>query len=566
MIKSTNIENKILLVLLPFWDPLIPPAGISCLKSFLLDKGYNVKTVDANVNDSLKGIYHDYFNVLKSHVPEDKYGNFFKIGHDVLRNHLMAHLKLTDENREYYLILVKELIHKIFYVQVGDDLVSQLINIAHHFYSRLETYFISLLEKEKPDVLGISVYSDTLPASLFAFKLAKAIFPQMKTVMGGGVFASDLAVGSPNFQTFLEETPYIDHIIVGEGEILFFKLLQGEFNPSQRVLFLESINKKSLDINSVKIPDFSDFELHHYPYLMAYTSRSCPFQCRFCTEFIYWGSYRKKSAPQVARELNQLYQTYGIQLFLMSDSLLNPVLKELALELLKTDIRIYWDGYVRADRQLEDLENTLLFRQAGFYRARLGIESGSREVLQLMNKKITLEQIKATISSLAYAGIKTTTYWVIGYPGETETHFRETLDLLTEVADDIYEADCSPFWYYPTAQVHTDKWGSRVIPLYSEASSQLLITKTWIVDCEPQRNEIYQRMWRFVNHCSKLGIPNPYSMEGIVKADKRWRELHQNAVPPLVSFKKDTCIDDKKNIKQLIIANEVPVEDDDFNF
>lgn len=33
MIKASN--EKVLLVLLPFWDPQIPPLGISCLKSFL---------------------------------------------------------------------------------------------------------------------------------------------------------------------------------------------------------------------------------------------------------------------------------------------------------------------------------------------------------------------------------------------------------------------------------------------------------------------------------------------------------------------------------------------------
>jgi hypothetical protein len=574
-------KEKILLVLLPFWDPMIPPAGISCLKSFLQGQGYGcpVKTADANVIQPLKEIYHNYFDALKKNVPENKYGNFYKIGHDVLRNHLLAHFhihlhmnrghaneKSSPGDEQEYIELVREVIYKTFYVDVADDLILELIAIACDFYLRLEGYFLRLLEQEKPSVLGISVYSDTLAASLFAFQLAKEKYPHIRTIMGGGVFATDLAVGTPNFQLLLEKYPYIDHILVGEGEILLRKLLQGELNPSQRVFTLDDINREILDIKMVDMPDFSDFDLLHYPYLMAYTSRSCPFQCRFCTETIHWGRYRRKKGKQAARELVKLFQKYGSQLFLMADSLLNPGLADLSNELIKVDVPIYWDGYIRVDSFISNKENALLLRRAGFYRARLGIESGSRRVLDLMDKKITVDQVKTAISSLSYAGIKTTTYWVIGYPGETEEDFRETLELIEEIGDDIYEADCSPFWYFPTVRGDAHKWANQAVPLYSEKTNQQLMMQTWIVNCEPDRKEIYQRMQRFVRHCKTLGVPNPYSLEDIVEADKRWQELHKNAVPALIEFNtRDTYIDEKKTIRQLVTA-DVPQEEGDFDF
>ena len=46
-------QDKILLGLLPYWTPLTPPMGISCLKSFLQQHHYEVKTVDLNV----KGVF-----------------------------------------------------------------------------------------------------------------------------------------------------------------------------------------------------------------------------------------------------------------------------------------------------------------------------------------------------------------------------------------------------------------------------------------------------------------------------------------------------------------------------
>jgi hypothetical protein len=44
--RRDESNKTILLMLLPFWTPLIPPLGISCLKSFLISKGYKVKNYD----------------------------------------------------------------------------------------------------------------------------------------------------------------------------------------------------------------------------------------------------------------------------------------------------------------------------------------------------------------------------------------------------------------------------------------------------------------------------------------------------------------------------------------
>lgn len=562
-------KEKILLVLLPFWDPQIPPLGISCLKSFLQQQGYPIKTVDANIDVKLKETYHHYFDTLKEYVPGTRIGNFYKIGHDVLRNHMMAHLNHEDETG--YIELIKVLINSIFFIEPDRHQVLKLDDILREFYYRLETYFIHLLEKETPDLLGVSVYSDTLPASLFAFKLAKKTYPHIQTVMGGGIFANDLAAGTPNLAFFLEKTPYIDKILVGEGEVLFLKLLQGQLPESQKLFTLKDINNEILDISSpsasVDIPDFSDFDLSFYPNLTTYTSRSCPFQCKFCSETLQWGKYRKKGSKQVVEELVKLYQTHGNQLFFMSDSLLNPIITELARELVEEALSLYWDGYLRVDDRAVDTKNTMLWRRAGFYRARLGIESGSNRVLERMNKKVTALQIKAAISNLAYAGIKTTTYWVVGYPGETEVDFQETLLLIEEIADDIYEADCSPFWYYLKGQVGSDDWSHKRRLLYPPEAREMLMLQTWVLDIEPSREKIYERMWRFVEHCKKLGIPNPYSLQDIHKADLRWKKLHKQAVPPLVRFDdKSHYVDENKKIKELLEAQSVEQEEGDFGF
>jgi hypothetical protein len=64
-INNHGEESNILLLLLPFWTPLIPPLGLASLKSYLQQHGYRVKVVDANIDEQFKRIYEKYFNSLR---------------------------------------------------------------------------------------------------------------------------------------------------------------------------------------------------------------------------------------------------------------------------------------------------------------------------------------------------------------------------------------------------------------------------------------------------------------------------------------------------------------------
>jgi hypothetical protein len=561
-------QGKILLVLLPFWTPLTPPMGITCLKSFLQKYGCRVTAVDASAEKELKDYSDEYFNTLKEMIPENKRGNFYSVVHQALRNHMMAHINYNEKNR--YLNLVKTLVYKSFYFNLDEPQVRELVRIIDEFYVKLEEYVIDLLEKQEPALLGLSVYSDTLAPSVFVFRLTREKYPHIVTVMGGGVFADHLAPGAPDFEDFLEETKdYIDKIIIGEGEHLFLKLLEGGLPGAQRVFTLKDIHGKTLDLSTAPLVDLSDFDLGKYPYMASYTSRSCPFQCSFCSETVQWGNYRKKSPRQVYNELVQLYQTHGTQLFLLGDSLLNPVISGLAKEFINSEETLYWEGWLRAEAGVCNSDNTLSWRRGGFYHARIGAESGSQRILEKMGKKITPLQIKDAVSSLAYAGIKTSTLWIVGHPGETEEDFQQTLKLIEELKYDIYEAEGTPFWYYLSGQSNWEEWrkNHKQILLYPEQDKDMLMVQSWILDGEPTREETFNRLQRFIRHIDQLGIPNTYSLLDIYKADERWKNLQKNAVPAFMEFKnKDSHIDECRRVKKLAKIESINLNDVNFGF
>jgi radical SAM superfamily enzyme YgiQ (UPF0313 family) len=559
-------HEKILLITLPFWSTLIPAQGLANLKSFLQEYGYKVKAVDATSEKIFLELYDKYFKILKEVIPRDRRGNFYNVGNDVLRNHMMAYTNYTD--REEYNQLVSSLVEKTYYYPIEGIAISKLDSVLVELFSRLEKYVLELLEEEKPTVLGLSANSGNLASTRFAFELCRREYPQIRTIMGGCVFFNHLAMGNPDLDFFLEKTTsYIDKLIIGKGEILFLKYLQSKLPESKRVFTQADVTEEEKKSYNYEIPDFRDFDLERYLYLTATGSEGCPYKCSFCNKRTWFGKFFKKNPVQTVSEIAKLQKRHNQRLFLMTDALLNIVITDIAKEMIKNELPVYLDGYFMVDKEAEEIENTLLWRRGGFYRARLGIESGSPHVLNLMGKKVTPQQIRNVVSNLARAGIKTTTYWIIGHPGETEEDFQQTLDLIEELKNDIWEAECNLFTYFYVGQNNSEKWADKRMLLYPPKARDMLDSQTWILDCQPSRQETYNRMIRFVEHCDKLGIPNPYSLDEIYKADERWKKLHKNAVPSVMEIiNQGVDPGEREKVKKFLPLQTKQDEEDDFDF
>jgi radical SAM superfamily enzyme YgiQ (UPF0313 family) len=540
--------------------------GIACLKSFLTERGYEVAIEDANTDDSFNELYHRYVDKMRAWIPAEHQGNFYNVGQEVLENHLTALLNRQEDGD--YFTLLGLLVKENFYVELERSQLEELDAIASGFYTMLDDYVERLLERENPDVLGLSVFRGNLGASLAAARLARKVKPGIKTVMGGAIFSQSLGLGTPDLDYFLQASAgVVDALIIGEGEHLFWQWLEGRLEADKRIYTPADTRGELLDLSNAPLPDYSGLDLAMYPHIAHYGSRSCPFECSFCSETKYWGKYRKKEVPQLAGELTDLSRRHKSQLVLMCDSLLNPVISPLSQEMERRDDALYIDGYLRVGKESLDRSTVYQWRRGGFYRARLGIESGSPHVLQLMEKRIAVDEIKQSLQNLADAGIKTTTYWVMGHPGETEEDFLKTLALIQDMKDHIYEAWCSTFHYFPTGQVNSNEWSAHSRLLYPETFRPLLISLPEALDLEPNRQEAFGRMNRFVEHCRNLGIPNPYTMREFHQADNRWKQLHRNAVPPLVDFENpDRRIDECKAICEPVAAHTDLPDDGDFGF
>jgi radical SAM superfamily enzyme YgiQ (UPF0313 family) len=104
-------------------------------------------------------------------------------------------------------------------------------------------------------------------------------------------------------------------------------------------------------------------------------------------------------------------------------------------EILKKDpLPCRWSISARVDlvnrEMLEDLYS------AGCFQIRFGVESGNQEILDLMEKGITLEQVGRVFDDCHDIGIETFAYFMIGYPGESEETVKQTISFAKSIKAD----------------------------------------------------------------------------------------------------------------------------------
>jgi len=520
---TRRIDGNVMLIKPPYFTPWTPPLGIAILKSFLERHSFSAKCFDFNVDPELWGMHHKYFSTLQKiedAISNDGYSKLWWI----LNSHMLAYANGADSATCARVI---ETVIPEYGIRYNNKTISALLPLVEKFFRRLGE-LLSQIDFSDFAVVGTSTYTTSLAASLFILRTVKQQHPQLITVMGGGIFADDLALGSDNLTTLIEEYPFIDRVILGEGEIPLLNLLQGEL-ADNKVVSIADFQGKTMEMKDVPAPDFSDLNRDGYYHLTIEGARSCPFQCSFCSETIQWGNYRKKPVGVLVDQIIELAQKYENHAFFMGDSLMNPYINPFASELIKRKANIIYDGYLRADKPVANHTFVRLWADSGLYRVRLGIESASARVLDSMNKMTSPAVISEVLKTLAKMGIRTTTYWIVGFPGETEQDFTETCDFIREHHKFIYELEAHPYYYYPYGQI-----GSRLYQchsLYPDAVTEIIKFKMWdIDDVNPTREVRYDRLRRISKLASDLGLPNIYTMADRYQAEDRWHQLHPLAV------------------------------------
>ncbi|MBP6827282.1 MAG: B12-binding domain-containing radical SAM protein [Saprospiraceae bacterium] len=229
---------------------------------------------------------------------------------------------------------------------------------------------------------------------------------------------------------------------VGHIPGLAFRLPDGS-------VFKTAPREKIRDIDRLPFPNRQKINLQQYldAWKQAHghnavsisTQRGCPYTCRWCSTAVYGQSYRRRSPQKVVDEILFLQQNYRFDLIWFVDDVFtvsHKWLTEFRDELQKRSAQIQFECITRADRLNEDVIAVL--KDCGCFRVWIGAESGSQRIIDAMDRRVDVGQVRAMIQATRRAGIQAGTFIMLGYPGETEADIRETVEHLKDSNPDLF--------------------------------------------------------------------------------------------------------------------------------
>jgi radical SAM PhpK family P-methyltransferase len=175
------------------------------------------------------------------------------------------------------------------------------------------------------------------------------------------------------------------------------------------------------------------------------TAKSCPFSCAFCGFPQRAGKYTYLPVDLVERELNAIRDIGGVDTLTFIDDTFNVPkarFREIMRMMIRNQYGFKWNIFYRSDHG--DAETIELMGEAGCEGVFLGIESGSDQMLKIMNKAARRHNYMTAIPLLRKAGVATHANFIVGFPTETLETVAESVSLIEEAQPDFFRVQ---LWY-----------------------------------------------------------------------------------------------------------------------
>lgn len=303
------------------------------------------------------------------------------------------------------------------------------------------------------DIYGISCVS---PQFIYARKIVNLLRERQKDALlvVGGVHPTSLPMET------LRDTVF-DIAVIGEGEETMLEIALGKSQPDILGIYYKKNNsiignkRRPLRTNLDELPfparDMIDTFSYRRVDVMEYlgkpknnceltmiTSRGCPYNCIFCSQQLMTESKcRFVSASRVLEEVEELISKYDVgrinfvdDMFTVDKRRLNEICKGLKA------FGVEWQCLTRADDLDLDMYKTMA--ECGCVGVTFGIESGSQKILDIAQKRITVEQNRKGIKIAKKAGLKVRSQLMVGLPGEDDQTIEETRQFILSAPSDVW--------------------------------------------------------------------------------------------------------------------------------
>ena len=450
-LQSNGIPVSVWDANIDFWSFMLQPnkiiCGRNCMENRFLDLNSKRKQ---SQNENRE--YEWFTKVLREAgtIPKERYG-FILQGEKKRTDEQIIHINddlniaIQLSSAEFYPEKLKHTVKKCFYESTyspysTSDILKSLetTSIFDDFYRK---YVFDLIERENPQIVGFSVtFEDQALAAFRCASMIKTVYPEIHITFGG-VWISVIMEKLKNPILF----NILDSIILYDGEVPLLYLIKEvvrktpDYGKVPGIIYIDK-NKirrippvKPLDMETVPPPDFSCIPLDKYPIekrLISFsyrTSRGCNWRkCIFCSYNSGFACHHQQAgADYVFKSIKHIREQTGMFSFAFMEESSDPmVLENLSRFIIDSKNAYYWGTNIKLHTNLT-LERCNLYKESGCRFLGFGIETYNDRLLRIMKKGLNTKTIDFSISNIAWAGISSMAYMMVGLPTETE---REAFD------------------------------------------------------------------------------------------------------------------------------------------
>lgn len=311
-----------------------------------------------------------------------------------------------------------------------------------------------------PDVIGISFFSYQYLETEKIVKFCRKICKQTginPLFIAGGIHASVKPKETIKQLGF-------DYAFVGEADQGIIEIAKSDSIESvQGIVSSNGLITRGVPVTNLSDLPFPDWQLCDVSFYTAPSfaktstravrtvdmlmGRGCAYRCSFCA-YSTLSNVRYYSAEYLIQQMINLKNTLHIDSIYFIDSSIGNnrnLLVELCNSIIATKLNneIEWYANIRANQVDEYL--LLLMWEAGCRFLFYGFESGSQRILDLMNKKCTVEQNIVAAQLHNKHRFPYHASFILGYPTETEEDIMLTQGFINEVTP--YRSGIN--WYVP---------------------------------------------------------------------------------------------------------------------
>lgn len=330
-----------------------------------------------------------------------------------------------------------------------DDYLSAVTNDDHPIYREV----LETVRDFSPDLIAMSVRTAKFYISKTLIRLLREAFGAVPIVVGG-----PHATANPEHVLTRTEA---DFVVRGEGERTLLELVQTLDHEDREFGTIEGLSYRRGEtlMHNPDRPFIADLDTLPLPardlilnrqrmapddFSNLFSSRGCPFACAYCDSRRTWSRKVRRHSPQyIVEEIWDIKKRFGSTFFPFQDDCFVTDEKHLVelcqemhrrglAELPLTEFR--WWCEIHPSLVTEDLIERM--KNANCVAIAIGAESGSQRTLDSINKTVTPEMTLKAARIIREAGLSLSTFFMIGFPWETEQDIEQTLRFMEEVAPD----------------------------------------------------------------------------------------------------------------------------------